>query len=87
MLFTLYYFKTYLIPIVTVLICCQSVFAMSLMSQHFLLKPKAEENQPYLFYSFYVISAVVVVIYYFTKNWILNNVLGLCLALTFLKTL
>ena len=85
MLFALFYFKKYLISVVTGLICCQSVGAMSLMSNHYLQHHFANKNIAY--YGCIFVSAITVAIYFASKNWILNNILGLCLALTFMKTL
>ena len=34
-----------------------------------------------------IVGAIITISWYFTKNWLLNNVLGICLAVTFLKTI
>jgi hypothetical protein len=35
----------------------------------------------------FVVSGAIVGVWFYTRNWVLNNLLGVCLAMMFLKTI
>jgi len=102
MLFILYLFLDYLKDIFSILILLSCVGCASIIVEDFLLqglKPGPNDllRKEYKFPFFGAanvasiigtgIGLVVAISWYFTHNWILNNVLGIMLSITFLKTL
>jgi len=108
MLFTLYYFKEYLIDGVQYLITFQATMCVTILLEHFAKEaiagpktpdrndklwltkewdiPMVGELSPLYMLSF-MASASIVAAWFFTRNWVLNNFLGICMAFMFLKTI
>jgi hypothetical protein len=102
MLFILYMFMDYLKDIFTVLIMISCIGCASIIIEDLLiqgLKPSREDflRREIKFPIFgptsnatligTIIGIVIAVSWFFTHNWVLNNVLAILLAITFLKTL
>jgi len=98
-LLVFYFLKDYVLNIVTALVCISSVSSCALIICELLEKlgrtdgilhrkvkiPFSEEQTTNAGVISFLISLLIVLVWLFTRNWILNNVIGACVVLLFLR--